>query len=140
MSSSRCPISPNHARNGKVVINIIRVTGTNRERRAGLFRIASLAVLLVCSTPLFAREQSVSESTFSGKWPFVTTEGTVKCTKLHGRAVVTFVTTAGEFAVNGIARSRGFMDVDPIWLDSEDIPGAKISMRDMLNYGLTLCN
>lgn len=53
--------------------------------------------------------------------------------------MITFKTSAGVSAVNGTALSAGFADMEPMWVDNEEIPGAKVSVRDVIDFGEALC-
>lgn len=60
----------------------------------------------------------VSQSQFGDKWPLIVSNGTLKCTK----SSVIFVTDSNkEYAVNGFAKSRGYLDITPIWKDDLSI-------------------
>ncbi|WP_042939083.1 DUF2511 domain-containing protein [Rhodococcus sp. AW25M09] len=79
---------------------------------------------------------SVSESTWTGDWPFTATEGVLMCAAPDR---VTFTTDRTMYALNGPAKSAGaFEDVTPIWKDS-DFPGVKVDLGPMIDKGLTLC-
>jgi hypothetical protein len=44
------------------------------------------------------------------------------------------------YAVNGIARQSGeCAEIDPIWVDDPDIPGAKMDIGPIIDRGLELC-
>ena len=103
-------------------------------------RMVFLVTCLVCSY-VYAAEQQISADTFKGKWPFVTNKGVLSCMPGPGGRgkVITFKTSAGVFAVNGTALSGGFADMEPMWLDNEEIPGAKVSVRDVIDFGESLC-
>lgn len=110
------------------------------QKEANLMRIFLILTLTLWASFSVAGEAFISEKTFAGTWPFVVAEGTIKCEAYHHVSSVTFITTAGEFAVNGIASGRGFPEIDPIWLDNDEIPGAKIRISDIIKFGLSLCD
>ncbi|NJO17816.1 MAG: DUF2511 domain-containing protein [Thioploca sp.] len=79
----------------------------------------------------------VSKSSFKGVWPLTVKEGTLAC----NNNAVTFKTMDGEiYAVNGVAESRGAQEINPIWKDNPDLPGAKLNISDLIRKGLSLCN
>ena len=104
-------------------------------------RLKTCLILLAMGNSAFAGEEVIDASSFKGDWPFVASKGVLKCVFASGGKgkIVTFKTTAGEYAVNGTANSHGFAELDPMWLDNEEIPGAKISVSDVIEYGLSLC-
>ncbi|MEX0605782.1 MAG: DUF2511 domain-containing protein [Marinobacter sp.] len=78
----------------------------------------------------------VSKGEFDGSWPFTVDSGVVDC--FDGEAAV-FKAEGQSYQLNGYARSRGYAPIDPIWKDNPDIPGAKVSVGDMINLALKQC-
>lgn len=78
----------------------------------------------------------VSESTWTGDWPFTVPEGSLMCGQPNR---VTFTADGTIYALNGAAKSAGsFDDVAAIWKDS-DFPGVKVDIGPMIQRGLELC-
>jgi hypothetical protein len=76
-----------------------------------------------------------------GQWPFSVASGTVDC-KLKGAGkVVTFKPTGSDtvYAVTDTADSASYADLDPIRLDDPAVPGAKINIDWLTDYGLAIC-
>lgn len=95
----------------------------------------SLAPVTSSGTVSNAPAGLVSEATWPGDWPFTVSEGVLMCAS--GR--VTFASDRVQYGLNGDAMSAGgFEDVSLIWQDS-DFPGVKVSLRPMIEKGLTLC-
>ncbi|MEW1879425.1 DUF2511 domain-containing protein [Rhodococcus sp. NPDC080181] len=78
----------------------------------------------------------VSESTWTGDWPFTVPQGVLMC---GAPDRVTFSADGTMYAVNGSAKSTGeFEDLAAIWKDS-DFPGVKVDIGPMIQQGLALC-
>jgi len=93
------------------------------------------AILL--SMPINVLADKVSKSSFNGVWPLTVKEGTLAC----DNNAVTFKTKNGKvYAVNGVAGDRGAQPIDPIWANNPELPGAKLSISDLLKQGLSLCS
>jgi len=76
-----------------------------------------------------------------GQWPFSVPSGTVDCQAQGSASVVTFKPTGAGivYALNGTAKSAGYADPDAIWLDDPAVPGAKINISWLTDYGLAIC-
>ncbi|TFI45157.1 DUF2511 domain-containing protein [Rhodococcus sp. 1R11] len=78
----------------------------------------------------------VSESTWTGDWPFTVPEGSLMCGQPNR---VTFTADGTIYALNGAAKSAGaFDDVAAIWKES-DFPGVRVDIGPMIQRGLELC-
>lgn len=53
--------------------------------------------------------------------------------------IVTIETAGQTYAVNGTALGRGYTDIEAIWLDNDQIPGAKVSIGALIDAGRALC-
>jgi hypothetical protein len=104
--------------------------------------------VLLAFIPLasYAGSANISKSQFKDQWPLTVDSGTLKCEPAPTSLKVQFVTfTSGgkTYALNGIARGqakqRGWKEIDPIWKDNPEIPGAKINIGPLITLGLTLC-
>ncbi|RNL83231.1 DUF2511 domain-containing protein [Halostreptopolyspora alba] len=96
----------------------------------------------------------VSEAMFEERdltWPLTVDEGSLRCEA--DEAVVFVDPDNKDYAVNGAATEAGYTDIDPIWADDEDaiaelenagadegnIPDLKVSIGDLVDTGLELC-
>lgn len=83
----------------------------------------------------------VTRATFKGKWPLVHSSALLTCTPrekpMQHLSAVTAIIDGREYGVNGTA--IGFSDITPYWLDNEENPGAKVSISDFVQAGLSLC-
>lgn len=96
-----------------------------------------LAIIFVFSYgKVFGAGLEVSRSEFGDSWPFTVESGVVDC--VDGQAAV-FKAEGKTYQLNGIARSRGYAPIDPIWKDNPDISGAKISIGEMIRVALDRC-
>ena len=74
--------------------------------------IAFVALLALLHTPIAgAASKRISAEDFGESWPFTVQSGILACKN----SAVTFTTNGTTYAVNGIAGSRGYADIEPIW-------------------------
>lgn len=78
------------------------------------------------------------------KWPFTVDKGELDCVPTvpgERSGYVILKTDQGTYAVNGTARGRKdlYKDVKEIWRDVPDVPGAKVSVKDVIDAGLDIC-
>ena len=103
----------------------------------------------------------VTKSEYGDNWPFKPDEGTVEC--LSDGSVI-FVVDGIQYGLNGFAKSRGYRDLEPIWLHdmafheelakgvaaAEQVtldeaykmlgpPQTRINIGPILDLGLSLC-
>jgi hypothetical protein len=87
----------------------------------------------------------VTQKEYGKTWPFTVSKGKLEC--FHP-GIVTFRVEDKTYAVNGLASSRGYSDIDEIWKDepnqekSEQTPEriAKLDLGKIIYKGLDLCN
>jgi hypothetical protein len=99
-------------------------------------RSVLIATLLV-AVPAMAGQEKVSQAMFGDKWPLIVDEGLLSC---HGAGEVTFYHKGKTYAVNGLAKSAGKLDIRPIWKDSEEKYVPKKDLGPLINAGLKLCD
>lgn len=85
---------------------------------------------------LASNELRVSRDEFGDAWPFKVDEGVIACEGLE----YTFTADGRTYALNGIAIQAGYPEIDEIWLDDPDIPGAKISLSPFNRLASELCD
>jgi len=78
--------------------------------------------------------QIVLKSEFGESWPFTVDKGVI----LNNKNAVIFRYENIEYGLNGFSLSRGYEQVEEIWADNPSIPGAKISIGQMIDIGLKL--
>ena len=71
-----------------------------------------------CSAAFASGSIAVSKEGYKGDWPFSVDRGELSC--LDGVAVV-FKANGVMYAVNGMASSRGYKDIEPIWLEDPSL-------------------
>lgn len=78
-------------------------------------------------------------SDYGDEWPLAVTYGRVRC---GASRTVTFIDPDGKiWAVNGTAQDlTDYPELDPIWADDPELPGAKINIAPVLDRGLELCD
>lgn len=70
----------------------------------------------------------VRDEDFGARWPFTVSQGYLDC--IDGSAV--FRSQMTEYGLNGVATSRGYHSIDPIWRNNPEIPGTKINIGGMI--------
>lgn len=77
-------------------------------------KIHSLVILLLFTvTSVFAADQElVKASDYGNKWPFTVKKGSVACP--DGKSVI-FLAGGKKYALNGVAKSKGYTPIEPIW-------------------------
>lgn len=95
-----------------------------------------LFALSACGESSSSSGLEVSKEEFGEAWPFTIDSGVVDC--VDGQAAI-FKTGGRSYQLNGVARSRGYAPIDPIWRDDPEIPGAKVSVGNMIAIALKQC-
>lgn len=85
-----------------------------------------------------APSEQLGRADWGDEWPLTVDSGTVRC---EDGGLVLFEADGTTYAVNGTAMSQRpeLPEVDEIWADNPDIPGAKIDIGPVLDSGLELC-
>lgn len=87
----------------------------------------------------------ITEQQYGDKWPFTVSQGTLECIP---PGIITFHVNKKTYAVNGLASSRGYTEIDKIWRDdpnkkiSPDQPSSlmtKVDLGPLIERGLELC-
>ncbi|RKZ42827.1 MAG: hypothetical protein DRQ49_00165 [Gammaproteobacteria bacterium] len=87
----------------------------------------------------------ITRDKYGDKWPFIVNQGYLECLP---PGIVTFRLNDKIYAVNGLASSRGYLDIDEIWREDpihEKLPHdsemiTKVDMGLIIHEGLKLCN
>ncbi len=77
----------------------------------------------------------VTGAEFGDAWPFTVAQGIVDCPE---PSTAVFRSGGVAYGLNGIADSRGYPDIEPIWRDAE-IAGLKVNIGPMINLALQQC-
>ena len=85
------------------------MSATMRRQRIA---IAAAALVMATSLPAGAASKLIKAEDFGEAWPFTVSEGRLACS---GASAVTFTANGVRYAVNGMASSAGFADIEPIW-------------------------
>lgn len=89
------------------------------------------------SLPAAGAKSFVSAAKLGDQWPLTVTEGYVEC--LPGEAAV-FHTGNKTYALNGLAKGRGYTAINPIWKASPNPTfGPKINIGPLLDLALSQC-
>lgn len=107
----------------------------------GIFIALIIGLFNYCALPkqpaATVKRPNVSSTTFQGEWMLTVDSGELLCETPN---TVIFIAPDGtKYAVNGIAKSRGYADIQPIWKDNPQIPGTKINIGSLIDEGLKLC-
>lgn len=97
----------------------------------------ALVTTMTLSGCLSEPGRAVTAAEYGDEWPFSVPSGRVDC-RPSGSAV--FVADGTTYALTGLAQSRGYADVGPIWLDNPKIPGTKVSLGAITKDALELCH
>jgi hypothetical protein len=84
---------------------------------------------------------NISVADFGDDWPFTVQSGTLSCQESRGQPVATFTDNENGimWALNGVAISAGFPELDDtIWLDNPSTAG-KVPISDLIRRALALC-
>lgn len=83
---------------------------------------------------------SVTRQEYGDDWPFTVERGELWCIS-PGRNVV-FVANDVVYAVNDQARAaKRWVDIEGrIWRENTKIPGARVSVSNLIQRGLTFCD
>lgn len=85
--------------------------------------------------------REVTRKEFGEKWPLTVDKGVIECRQSFGpkSGVVVFVAGGKTYALNGLAKSRKFADIEPIWRPNPDIPQLKMDIGRLIEEALKLC-
>lgn len=78
----------------------------------------------------------MTRAQFGDSWPFTVDSGYLDCVP---PSCAVFRTGSTTYGLNGLAKSRDFQDVRPIWRDDPNAPGLKISIGPMIDLALKEC-
>ncbi len=86
----------------------------------------------------------ITEEQYGEEWPFIVSKGVLECMP---PGIITFKARNQTYAVNGLASSRGYKDIDEIWKDDPRQLGMensanvinKIDLGAIISKGLELC-
>lgn len=82
----------------------------------------------------------VSREMLGDEWPLTVEDGTLRCDGPAVAGAIFFQAEGRWYPVNGIARGRSEgIEIDVIWADDPDIPGAKKHIGVLIERGLELC-
>lgn len=103
----------------------------------------NLAALLLAPALLLAgcgggpQGNQVTRAQFGEAWPLTVDSGLLRCEPPG--AVVFTAPNGTEYAVNGLAESQGFADIDPIWAANPEPLIPKMDISPLISAGLELC-
>jgi hypothetical protein len=95
-------------------------------------------VLAGCGADIGELGKPVSADQYGVEWPLTVSEGTLRCES--PRSVVFRDVDGNDWAVNGMASTHGYDEIDPIWEDNPEAGGPKMNIGPLLDDGLALCN
>jgi len=77
----------------------------------------------------------IKKEKFNGNWPFSLAK--VQIEKVNFELYV--IANNERYALNGYAaQTKKGKDIDAIWMDDPQIIGVKVSLSDVINFGLKL--
>ncbi len=126
----------------KAYTNLIKLFPDNKEYQRKLTYYKKKRAELRRQPPLFIIQEDYGE-----KWPFTLPNGELEC---YHPGIVTFKANGTTYAVNGLAKSRGYAKIDDILKINpnivpnqdglQDMGIVKMDIRNIINRGLELCN
>jgi hypothetical protein len=86
----------------------------------------------------------ITQEQYGDEWPFLVAKGVLECMP---PGIITFKAHNKTYAVNGLANSRGYKDIDEIWKDDPKQLGMedstniinKVDLGAIISKGLELC-
>ena len=97
---------------------------------------AVTAILLALSdAPPADAVRRVTAAELGDRWPLTVREGEVDCI---GKAAV-FRSGQKAYALNGAAKSRGYLPIEPIWKTDPTVPGLRINIGPLIDLALKQC-
>jgi len=86
----------------------------------------------------------ITEEKYGEEWPFLVAEGVLECMP---PGIITFKANNKTYAINDLATSRGYKDLDEIWKDAPRKPGMensanfinKVDLGAIISKGIELC-
>jgi flagellum-specific peptidoglycan hydrolase FlgJ len=126
----------------KAYTNLIKLFPDNKEYQRKLSHYKKKRIELRRQPALFMIQEDYGE-----KWPFTLPNGELEC---YHPGIVTFKANGITYAVNGLAKSRGYAKIDDILkIDPNIIPNqnglqqdmgiVKMDIRNIIKRGLELC-
>jgi len=98
--------------------------------------VAVIILLFAATTAAANAERAVSATEFGDAWPLTVQSGRIACI---APSAAVFIHNGTIYQLNGMASSRGYTSINPIWRDSPDIPGAKVNIGPLISAALALC-
>lgn len=80
--------------------------------------------------------KAIFKSDFGDSWPFTVERGVLGC---EDKRYPYFETMYGTYWLTGM-RKPSYKDVAEIWLDNPNIAGTKISLSNVIDEALKMCN
>lgn len=78
----------------------------------------------------------VTRAQFGDAWPLTVNSGEVECINKY---IVVFHAPNGKtYGLNGISFGHGYPRIHPIWRDNPRIPGSKVNIGPLIQFGLSL--
>lgn len=91
--------------------------------------IAIVSIFISCSSN---PGKLVTKEEYGNDWAFTVDEGYVY--SVNESAI--FRTDGEEYALNGLAETRGYKSIDLIWRDNPDIEGLKVDIGPFIKLAL----
>ena len=85
-----------------------------------------------------AHAREVSQIEFGEAWPFTVNSGVLRCHGTAGTGAVTLEADGTVYAVNEVARARGYADLRRVW-ENDSHTGAMKDLGLVIERGLELC-
>lgn len=106
---------------------------------------ATLVMLGLTDATGDADGRRVTAAELGDRWPLTVREGKIAC--IPGPVVpgirrvdaVVLHSRGKTYALNGAAKSRGYLPIEPIWKNDPAIPGLRINIGPLIDLALKEC-
>ncbi len=84
---------------------------------------------------------TVTKQELGDKWPLTVDSAKLECRNSvsPGMGAAIAHVNGKTYALNGLAKQKGYPDIRPVWRDDPKIPGAKVSISPLIKRALDLC-
>ena len=108
-------------------------------------RLAIPLILATCFLGATSEAARLVNATDLGdRWPFTVAEGEIDCIRgpeVSGKRVnaAVFRSAGTTYALNGAAKQRGYLEIDPIWRADPARPHLRVNLTPLILLALRQC-
>lgn len=101
-------------------------------------------IMLLSAAPPVDAARVVRAQELGSRWPLSVTDGEIDC--VPGQQVgsvrvdaAVFRTKGKTYALNGAARQRGYLPIEPIWKQDAAVPQLRVNLGPLIDMALKEC-